>query len=182
MSTGDVIYQHLLPVETIRELVKLALPFGVKIYTDEEVNSDDYKILPPITDPAQVKSETAKLFIDTVETKDVIPLLNELGAVKGASAHATTSWNDGDVLDIHVVHEHATKRYGVERLIKMLGHTKEETMAIGDGHNDIPLLEAAGCKVAMGNAPDEVKAVADYVTTSLEEDGVAKAIQKFILA
>ena len=54
-------------------------------------------------------------------------------------------------------------------------------MAIGDGHNDIPLLEAAGFKVAMGNAPDEVKAVADYVAPSLQDDGVAEAIERFIL-
>jgi hydroxymethylpyrimidine pyrophosphatase-like HAD family hydrolase len=55
-------------------------------------------------------------------------------------------------------------------------------IAIGDGHNDMPLLEAAGLKVAMGNAPDEVKQLADYVAPSLADDGVAAAIDKFVLS
>jgi hydroxymethylpyrimidine pyrophosphatase-like HAD family hydrolase len=84
-------------------------------------------------------------------------------------------------MDIHVTHEHATKRYGVEQLTEMLSLPKEQVMAIGDGHNDMPLLEAAGLKVAMGNAPDEVKQLANYIAPTLADDGVAAAIEKFIL-
>ena len=54
-------------------------------------------------------------------------------------------------------------------------------MAFGDGGNDISMLRHVGIGVAMGNARDEVKAAADYVTASVDEDGVAKALRKFIL-
>lgn len=54
-------------------------------------------------------------------------------------------------------------------------------MGIGDGYNDLPMLEAVGCKVVMGQAPPEVKAVADYVTGTFEQDGVAEAVEKLIL-
>lgn len=54
-----------------------------------------------------------------------------------------------------------------------------ETMAIGDNYNDIDMIAAAGLGVAMGNAPDGVKRAADFVTSSNNEDGVARAIEKF---
>ena len=54
-------------------------------------------------------------------------------------------------------------------------------MACGDGMNDIPMLEYAGFAVAMENAYPEVKKYADFITLSNDEDGVAHAIDKFIL-
>lgn len=64
-------------------------------------------------------------------------------------------------------------------LIAMAAHEGfkvEETMAFGDGGNDIPIIRQAGIGVAMGNARDEVKEAADYVTTSVDEDGVRNAL------
>jgi len=54
-------------------------------------------------------------------------------------------------------------------------------MAIGDGTNDIPLLSSAGLAVAMDNASDKLKAVANYVTLDVDHNGVAAAISKFLL-
>ncbi len=56
-----------------------------------------------------------------------------------------------------------------------------EIMAIGDGANDISLLSSVGLAIAMGNASDEVKAVADYVTLDVDHSGVAAAVNKFLL-
>jgi len=52
---------------------------------------------------------------------------------------------------------------------------------VGDGTNDIPLLTSAGLAVAMGDAPDEVKAVADYITLDVDHNGLAAAIEKFLV-
>ena len=54
-----------------------------------------------------------------------------------------------------------------------------ETMAFGDGGNDLTMLRAAGVGVAMGNALDEVKAHADYITSSVDEDGITNALKHF---
>ena len=56
-----------------------------------------------------------------------------------------------------------------------------EVIAIGDGLNDITLLEAAGLAVAMGNAFPEVKKVADYITLDVDHSGVAAAIGRFVV-
>lgn len=64
---------------------------------------------------------------------------------------------------------------------KYLGIPKEDIMAIGDSENDIEMLKEAGLGIAMGNALDEVIAVADDVTAPNDEDGVAKAIEKYLL-
>jgi hydroxymethylpyrimidine pyrophosphatase-like HAD family hydrolase len=57
----------------------------------------------------------------------------------------------------------------------------EQTLAIGDGTNDLPLFKSAFVKVAMGNATEELKAAADFVVGTLEEDGFAEAMEKYIL-
>ena len=57
----------------------------------------------------------------------------------------------------------------------------EQTMAFGDGENDVSMLRAAGLGVAMGNAPEEVLAAADAVTGTNVQDGAAQAIERYIL-
>lgn len=68
----------------------------------------------------------------------------------------------------------------VKELQKMLGVTKEETMAFGDGLNDIELLNTATYSFAMGNAFEETKAAANFITRSNDEQGVLQTIQKII--
>ena len=75
----------------------------------------------------------------------------------------------------------ANKGVGLRKLAEILGVNLDATMAIGDTENDLAIIEAAGIGVAMGNATDAVKARADYVTTTNTKDGVAAAIEHFIL-
>ncbi len=75
----------------------------------------------------------------------------------------------------------ATKGNALTILCRHLNIDIRKTMAFGDGGNDISMLSAAGYAVAMANGTDELKAVADYVTQSNDEDGVARAIEKLIL-
>lgn len=74
----------------------------------------------------------------------------------------------------------ATKGNAVRFLSEMWGIKKEEIMACGDQDNDIEMLLAAGTKVAMGNATESLKEIADYVTESVDNDGVVHAVVKFI--
>ena len=60
----------------------------------------------------------------------------------------------------------------VAAVLRHYGFSKDEAIAFGDGHNDIEMLENVGMGIAMGNAKDEVKAKADFVCKSVEDDGI----------
>ncbi len=70
------------------------------------------------------------------------------------------------------------KATGIDVVCAHLGIDRADTIAIGDSYNDVEMLEHAGVGIVMGNAPDEVKAVADEVTTSPDEDGVQLAFRR----
>ena len=74
-----------------------------------------------------------------------------------------------------------SKKCAVEFLQKYWGLKKEEILTIGDQNNDIALLRAGGIKIAMGNATEELKKEADYITDSVYNDGFIKAMEKFCL-
>ncbi len=83
---------------------------------------------------------------------------------------------------LETFHPAVNKRLAVSYLAEeIMALRPENVMAIGDDFTDIEMLRYAGIGVAMGNAPVAVKACADWVTTSVEKDGVAKAVEKWIL-
>lgn len=81
---------------------------------------------------------------------------------------------------IDIMKESCSKKKAIQILTDKLGIKQEEIMVMGDGGNDISMFECAGLKIAMANAEPCLKERADFITTSNNESGVAKAIQKFI--
>ena len=73
-----------------------------------------------------------------------------------------------------------SKGDGLRRLARLLGIGLSEAMAVGDNLNDLDMIDVAGLGVAMGNGPPEVLARADHVTASVDDEGVARAIERFI--
>jgi hypothetical protein len=82
---------------------------------------------------------------------------------------------------INVLAPEVSKGRALRALTSYLEISLTEVMAIGDGANDISLLSSAGLAIAMGSAPDELKAVADYVTFDVDNNGLAAAVTKFLL-
>ncbi len=80
-----------------------------------------------------------------------------------------------------IIHHETSKWNAILNLIEGSGIKPEEVMAIGDQGNDISMITGAGLGVAMGNASDELKAVANVITGSIDEDGVVQAIEKYVL-
>lgn len=72
-----------------------------------------------------------------------------------------------------------SKSTGIDKVLAYFDIDLKDTMAFGDGGNDIPMLKHVATGIAMGNAEPHVKAVADYVTTSVDEDGIANALKHF---
>ena len=73
------------------------------------------------------------------------------------------------------------KSTGVDRVGDTLGVDPANMVAVGDSYNDLPMLQSCGFSVAMGDAPAEVKAAADFVAPSVAEDGLAVAINEYVL-
>lgn len=82
---------------------------------------------------------------------------------------------------IEIMKKGTSKGSAVKTLADKLGIKIEEVICMGDSGNDVSMLEEAGVAVVMGNAPDFIKKYGDYITDTNDNDGVAKAIEKFIL-
>jgi HAD superfamily hydrolase (TIGR01484 family) len=107
-------------------------------------------------------------------------LISKLSNISEIAIHKNVSFTKG-LFWVSVVNARATKLHAIVRLAELLGIYTKEIIGVGDSYNDFPLLEACGLKIAMGNAVPELKAIADFIAPSVEDDGVATVINKFIL-
>ena len=131
--------------------------------------------------------ETDELYRDDVKKisflmEDFVDLDELARHYKGRST--TRTW--GVRSDTHEFGEFGqvgiTKSAAVAKLLEHLGETREDTIAFGDSTVDIDMFELCGYSVAMGNASEDCKAAADYVTDDVDEDGLARAFEKLGLA
>lgn len=76
-----------------------------------------------------------------------------------------------------LIPKESSKAVGIDHIIRHLGISRDEAMAFGDGNNDIEMLDFVGLGVAMGNAAETVKNHADYVTTTVDEEGILTALE-----
>ncbi|MBN3553495.1 HAD family phosphatase [Fictibacillus nanhaiensis] len=97
--------------------------------------------------------------------------------LKGVESLAVSASADNN---LEITNSEAQKGVAVQRYAELKGISLQDTMAIGDNYNDISMLEVAGFPVAMGNAVDEVKEMAAFVTKENDESGVSFAIKKFL--
>ena len=87
-----------------------------------------------------------------------------------------TSWND---TGIDIIAKTGGKAAGIQKFLDREGLKRSQVMAFGDGENDMPMIKFAGIGVAMGNGKESLKKAADYVTDSVDDDGIEKALQHF---
>ena len=114
---------------------------------------------------------------NTPGSESVTKAITAAVAERFPSIKATSStWNN---LELNIATAH--KGNSLKRFAEHLGYTLDNCMALGDGTNDLSMIEAAGLGVAMANAHPLVLAAADRVTATNDEDGVAKAILDFVL-
>jgi 5-amino-6-(5-phospho-D-ribitylamino)uracil phosphatase len=134
--------------------------------------------------PVDSLTQSTKLlgmYLPVIDPKLVDEIESQMKRIGGVSVHKMPSWEKGHMcLDMTSVR--ATKLHGINSVMGMLHISKEEVIGVGDSYNDYPLLMASGLKIAMGNAVAEIKAIADFVAPSVDDDGVATVIEKFVLS
>ena len=89
-----------------------------------------------------------------------------------------TSWND---TGLDIIARTGGKAAGIQKFLEKEGLKRSQTMAFGDGENDIAMIKYAGVGVSMGNGKDALKRAADYVTSSVDDDGIMNALKHFEL-
>ena len=187
---NNTLYQRNLPSNYAKEIIKWARQnhIHINLYIDDKLYVEE--------DNDIIKYYTHDKFIDyTVCSFDELEIenVNKILAIDLKDAQKVTSWVQElqkKYPELYIVKStpyfceigspDAKKSCGVEHLCKLWGIKKEEVLTIGDQNNDIDLVQAGGIGVAMGNGTDELKACADYITDTVENDGFVKAVEKFV--
>jgi Cof subfamily protein (haloacid dehalogenase superfamily) len=159
--------------------------FDDELYTEvDDEYTRSYTALARVE--AHVVGPLAQFFADRPSTKINCVLDPKLAA---AYAEELSIWLAGDANVtrsqpefVEVIDAGVDKGHALRAVAQYYGVELAETMAVGDSWNDVPLLTSAGFGVAMGTAPPELTAKADAIVGGVEDDGVAEAIERFILS
>lgn len=172
-TSGKVLYEQQIPKPLMKELFTLLTKKGYKLL----MNDGDKEIFDEKNyDPVNPLS----LYITDVNAAEADKIITSISHFPDIAIHKIPSFVKGEVW-IEINHAYATKQHGIYEAAKLLKINTHEIIGVGDGYNDFPLLMACGLKVAMGNAVPELKEIADYVAPTVDDDGVADVINKFIL-
>lgn len=185
-KTGEVIYSSLIKKESAERLINMLREKGFKLSIEiDDIYYTDFYYDERFKDFIRIDAVENFQFMDIpkiiASCPTGSPLFEQMHEIikEFPELHmAQVKLYDGIGWDITAAN--ATKHIGVLELMKILGVRREETVGVGDDYNDFPLLEACGLKVAMGNAVEELKAIADITVPTQQEDGVAVLIEKLL--
>lgn len=199
--TGEVIYSSLFTPEESAMLCRIfegrkiysEIAAAGKIYVETEINDhlERYAVPPHhvwfFEENRQVAvDKPSEFFLENgigIEKVNIYGVLEEeqQPLIEALNATGILVMSAGAGKDIQFFPKRQCRADAMNALFARLGFGFESTMSLGDADLDKAMIEKSAIGVAMGNAPDHVKAVADYVTNAFYEDGVAKAIEKLIL-
>lgn len=183
-SAGEVIFESAFPRATVERVIDLSEQYGfdlnVMTHQDMYVSSMGERvkkiasminIMPTVADVRTIAATQPVVqmcpYISRELEQEIMPLLPDC---------VGSRWIE-TFMDLNV--RGVDKSLGIQQVMNYYGLTMAEAMAFGDGGNDLPMVRDAAVGVAMGNACDELKAVADYITSSVDEDGVSRALEHF---
>lgn len=185
MRDGTVAYRHYIPQELFNKALELGRKYDFAIAAKVEegfivdkitprVKEMSEKIGTPLPNVRDLRNLNPSehigqlCFFTDVETEEKI-----MPGLKGLSS---SRWCD-IFADVNI--SGIDKGTAIQEYAEFRGINISETIAFGDGANDLPMILKAGTGVAMGNASPQVKALADYVTDDIDKDGIAKALMHF---
>ena len=183
-SAGEVIFESAFPRATVERVIDLSERYGfdlnVMTHQDMYVSSMGERvqkiasminIMPTVADVRAIAATQPVVqmcpYISRELEQEIMPLLPDC---------VGSRWIE-TFMDLNV--RGVDKSLGIQQVMNYYGLTMAEAMAFGDGGNDLPMVRDTAVGVAMGNACDELKAVADYITSSVDEDGVSRALEHF---
>lgn len=188
--TGEIIYQRLLPLPLLPGLYRFARDNGCGLITylgDEVISAfspDKYVELEAGINGLPVREvDNFTEFVDFDINKCLMTA--EPGKAERLEQELREQYSDradiyrSEPYFIEIVPKNVNKAASLDKILPVLGVTREDTVCCGDGFNDISMIRYAGVGVAMGNAQQAVKEAADYVTATNDEDGLVQVIGEF---
>ncbi|MCR8996198.1 Cof-type HAD-IIB family hydrolase [Brevibacillus laterosporus] len=190
-KTKEELFSSTLPVQTVHELYDISKKeqVGILSYDGDDIVAET------VTAYTQKESEITGMNIKEVEsfkqaiTRPVVKVLMVDDPTKLAIVEKKLQKQLEGQLSVmrskpfflEFTEAGVDKGTSLHQLIHRLGIEQAEVIAIGDSYNDLAMINFAGLGVAMGNAPDDIKEIADYVTDTNMNHGVAKVVETFIL-
>lgn len=169
-SCNELLKQRFMPLPIGQEIIHILHRYGVEHMWGNCIDGD----FTPEIFSKPLKNPPLKIgaFFDDDHQLEIVR--SEIAKLPGI---AITS---SDELNIEMMQAGTSKASGLILLAEELGISLAEVMCFGDSYNDVEMFEVCGTAVAMGNANEEVKKLATYVTATNDEDGVAQAIEKYV--
>lgn len=169
-SCDELLTQRFMPLPVGQKIVHILQRYGVEHMWGNCVDGD----FTPEIFGEPLKNPPMKLgaFFDDDHQLEVVR--NEIAQLPGISITSS------DELNIEMMQAGTSKASGLQLLAESLGVSLKDAMCFGDSYNDLEMFNVCGTAVAMGNANEEVKKIATYVTATNDEDGVARAIEKYV--
>lgn len=192
--SGETIYEKNLSTKLAAQIVKYAQGKGWTVnayYNDELYVAEINQYVREYAESVQVEAHAVGDLVEFIladakglskllivsEPSETIPRLKELKAILGKKVHMVSSRDKF----IEITNAEAHKGAALMWLAEQMGLKASEVLALGDSNNDLTMLKMAGVGVAVANALDSVKQVADEQTATNYEHGVAQAIEKYVL-
>jgi hypothetical protein len=191
--TREVLHVRPMPLSVAHDLIRLSQAEGIAMWfyladleTMLERRADDTGFvlrrdgitLRHVPDPiSELADPPHKVIVVAPSPQDIPAISGRVEQCVGERARVLSSgphW-------IEVLLPDVSKAWAMDWLAAHLGVGRDETVAIGDADNDVEMLEWAGLGIAMGNASAAAKAAADWIAPSVDEDGLAVALQRFVL-
>ncbi|MBO7338875.1 MAG: CCA tRNA nucleotidyltransferase [Lachnospiraceae bacterium] len=190
--SGEIVYQRLLSLSILPSLWRFAKEHGCGLITylgDQVISAfepDEYVALEARINGLPIRVVDNFLeFVDFDINKCLMTAPPEVAPEYEKQLRdmyqGIASIYRSEAFFIEIMPEHVDKASSLDHMLESLGMTRENAICCGDGFNDVSMIKYAGVGVAMGNAKDEVKEAADYVTGTNDEDGLVEVIEKFIL-
>lgn len=190
--SGEVLYRKVIPRELAAEIVEILLKKEIhtQIYIKDRVfvrktnaYSDQYG---KMSNLKVEEADIGKILERESEGLEKILCIGDEAVLKRAAAElkqiyaGRLNFTSSKPYFFDMIHPEVNKATALKALAEQWGISAEEVMAIGDSLNDREMILYAGIGVAVENAHPEIKKIADYITSSNKEDGVAKALEKFV--
>lgn len=191
--TGEVVFASQIPLAANERIIGLAEEHRVDILTYEETriitNNDQcpYAVMESnINHLPLVQVESMKDYVRFEVAQIPHAGRRRLPGDRGTSGEAALGKNfsvyRSEPYFLEVMPKGIDKALSLARLLEVLGMTKDQMIACGDGYNDLTMVQFAGLGVAMENAVLPLRKAADYITLSNNEDGVAHVVEKYMLS